>query len=395
MRSLFHSLLVVSLLLAGTAMPGAGLLGGTPSPIANGDINGDGRRNLTDAIALLGWLFLGDAPPVSEGCAAGAPDRPNGDLDGDGRRNLSDAIFLLSWLFLSGDEEPAAILCSGGPPAVRFAVLGCTGEGNAAQEQVAEAIRRKRAASGCDFVVLLGNNIYASGVDSVDDPQWQTKFEIPYRNLDLPFYAILGNHDYGGNGAGYEFGKGDIQVQYSARSTRWRMPDNFYRFTEGPAEFFALDTNLQMYGRDAEQRAKVPGWIAASTATWKIALGHHCYLSNGPHGNAGRYEGVPGIPGVSGVEVKSFFDDVICGRVDLHLSAHDLSLQWLEPTCQGTQLLVSGAGSKTTDLPGSNPSRFQLAREGFLYIAIEGKTLTAEFIDSLGEVRFTRSITKS
>ena len=54
---------------------------------------------------------------------------------------------------------------------------------------------------------LLGDNIYDSGVTSVTDPQWQTKFEIPYMGVNLPFYVVLGNHDYGGNGAGTEFDK--------------------------------------------------------------------------------------------------------------------------------------------------------------------------------------------
>ena len=49
---------------------------------------------------------------------------------------------------------------------------------------------------GFGFVVLLGDNFYEDGVASVDDPQWQTKFEDPYANIDLPFYAVLGNHDH-------------------------------------------------------------------------------------------------------------------------------------------------------------------------------------------------------
>ena len=32
-------------------------------------------------------------------------------------------------------------------------------------------------------------------------------------------------------------------------------------------------------------------WAGGSTGTWRIAYGHHPYLSNGPHGNAGMYEG--------------------------------------------------------------------------------------------------------
>jgi len=91
-----------------------------------------------------------------------------------------------------------------GPKVIRFAAMGDTGKGNTGQKDVASAIARKCAASGCDFVQLLGDNIYDSGVTSVTDPQWQTKFEQPYADIDLPFYAALGNHDNGGSLLGFE-----------------------------------------------------------------------------------------------------------------------------------------------------------------------------------------------
>jgi hypothetical protein len=277
---------------------------------------------------------------------------------------------------------------------VRFAALGDTGKNNAGQFAVAAALEAKCEADGCDFIQLLGNNIYDSGVESPTDEQWDTKFEIPYAGIHLPFFAVLGNHDYGGNGAGYEFGKGQHQIDRTPLSGKWRMPAAHYHRTVGPAEFFALDTNLQMYDMDADQRTAVAGWIAASTAPWRIAVGHHDYRSNGPHGNAGEYDGLPFLPIVNGAGVKSFLEDVVCGRVDVYLSAHDHTLQWLEPTCAGTQLLVSGTGAHATGLPGTNPTYFQSLELGFIYVVIAGNTLTAEFIDTTGAVLFSRSITK-
>jgi hypothetical protein len=93
--------------------------------------------------------------------------------------------------------------------------------------------------------------------------------------------------------------------------------------------------------------------------------------------------------------VKDFMDDIVCGRADVYLSAHDDSLQWLQPTCNGTELLVSGTGASSTSLEGVNPVHFQSLSLGFVYVVIEDSTLTAEFIDQNGTVLFTRSITKS
>jgi tartrate-resistant acid phosphatase type 5 len=279
---------------------------------------------------------------------------------------------------------------------VRFAAIGDVGHANDTQKAVAAAVKEKCAASGCDFVVLLGDNFYSNGVSGTDDAQWNDTFEAIYAGIDLPFYAVLGNHDYGGNGAGYEPQKADYQVAYTAVSPtqRWKMPAKHYHFIAGPAELFVLDTNEQMFGADGQQRTDVSGWLGGSTAPWRIALGHHPYLSNGPHGNAGTYEGIPFIPVVSGSGVKSFMEDVVCGKVDIYLSGHDHSRQWLKPTCNGSQLIVNGAGSGTTDLSSKNEVLFQEAVAGFLYVAAEPNTLSAEFIADDGAVEFTQTLTK-
>ncbi len=185
-------------------------------------------------------------------------------------------------------------------PVVRFVALGDTGTAGTGQHQVAAGIAKKCATSGCDFVVLLGDNFYESGVDGPDDPQFQTKFEQPYAAIELPFYAVLGNHDYGGAGAGNEFGKGRHQVEYAKRSAKWKMPAEYYRFREKHVEFFAMDTNMQMYGIDSQQETDMLKWLTDSTADWKVMLGHHPYLSNGKHGNAGEYDGVKFIPIANG-----------------------------------------------------------------------------------------------
>jgi len=281
-------------------------------------------------------------------------------------------------------------LCSRDTPIVRFVVVGDTGRGDSYQLAVAAGIETKCAADGCDFVQLLGDNIYPSGVVSVDDLQWQSKFEIPYLDIALPFYAVLGNHDYGGNGAGNELEKGAFEVAYSMVSPKWKMPAAHYHRRWRHVDMFGLDTNLQVLGLDADQRLAMAEWVAASSAQWRIAFGHHPYLSNGPHGNAGLYDGVPG----SGAGVKSFLDDILCGNVDVYFSGHDHSLQYLTPTCAGTELVVSGAGSQPTSLPGANATRFQSLGPGFSYVVADGGTLTIELLDADGTLQFSRTLVK-
>lgn len=277
--------------------------------------------------------------------------------------------------------------------AVRFVAMGDTGTGDQGQKTIAAAVAAKCKKDGCDFVQLLGDNLYETGASSVTDPIWAERFETPYAAIDLDFYAVLGNHDYGANGAGTDFPKGKNEVDYTATSKKWKMPSAYFHFTKGNVELFALDTNMALFSQAAAQKTDVTAWLAASTAEWKIALGHHPYKSNGPHGNAGSYDGLP-IGPVDGRAVKSFLEDTVCGKVDVYLSGHDHSQQWLNESCKGTELAVSGAGAKTTELKGTNPSLFQSLALGFLYIVIDGKKLTAEFVDGTGAVEFTHVITK-
>ena len=284
--------------------------------------------------------------------------------------------------------------------AVRLAALGDTGTGDAGQYQGAAALKTKCDRSGCAFAVLLGDNIYSSGVSSVTDAQFNTKFERPYAQIDRPFYAVLGNHDYGGGGAGTQFYKGQFQVDYSTVSAKWRMPAAYYRLAVGDVEFFGLDTNMQLYGQDQQQRADLAVWLQQSTASWKIALGHHPYRSNGSHGNAGAYNRQDGVP--DGALVKSFMDDIVCGSADLLLSGHDHNLQWLQPdgTCVGTELIVSGAGAvpkalRSPATEGYNATYFQAARLGFVYLVATTDQLTVQFVGENGQVVYVRTLTKA
>lgn len=90
----------------------------------------------------------------------------------------------------------------------------------------------------------------------------------------------------------------------------------------------------------------------------------------------------------------NIYNDGVDSIADIYLAGHDHSRQWLDVTCQGTELVISGAGSKTTNLPGDNAYLYQSSTLGFLYIAIEGQTLNAQFIDSHGNVDFSRQINK-
>ncbi len=292
---------------------------------------------------------------------------------------------------------------SGGPPSdgesgvVRFIALGDSGEGNEAQQLVANAAELVCEADGCDFALLLGDNFYDVGVTSVDDPQFITKFELIYQNLGIPFYVILGNHDYGT--LANDWPRGQYQIDYAAQNPNWIMPAFWYTFSSesGDTQFFAMDTQRMMWDHQTdEQWAWFDETMAASTASWKVAFGHHPYISNGSHGNAGNYEGIPAIDFISGGVVKEFVDTRVCGQIDVYFSGHDHNRQAFDPVC-GTYFIVSGAAAKVSDFEfrDDNPTAWgDDQAEGFVWVEITGQTFTARFYDYTGLLDYEQSFTR-
>src|SRR5262249_23738050 len=64
-----------------------------PVRFRRGDANGDGRIDISDAVGILTYLFLGGVEP---GCLSAL------DANGDGNLVLTDAVYLLLYLFGSG-----------------------------------------------------------------------------------------------------------------------------------------------------------------------------------------------------------------------------------------------------------------------------------------------------
>ena len=303
------------------------------------------------------------------------------------------------------------------PPteAVRFFVVGDTGTGEEQQYAVAAMMKDVCDAEGCDFAVLLGDNIYEDGVDGVDDEQWQTKFELPYAELDFPFFAVLGNHDYGGNilsvdipGAGNEWFKGPVEVEYAGVSDKWVMDDTHYTFTWGNVGFIMLDSNAILWDEDmfGDQRDWYPTALSeVGGADWVFVAMHHPLRSQGTHGNAGRYESIEvggeeialPVPILDGANVRSFMDEVVCGTVDIAFAGHDHNRQWLNEAdrCEGTELIVSGAGGKLTDFVetrGNDLFWGDDTQGGAMYVVVEGNTMTGRWYGEDGTMEYERTL---
>lgn len=287
---------------------------------------------------------------------------------------------------------------------VRFLALGDAGNGNEDARKVADAARRLcEARGGCDFALLLGDNVYPRGIEDADDPHFDAMLGDNLERIGVPAFAVLGNHDYGAprelpflGGVGLDPRRAEAQVERGRRGGRFMMPDRFWRIEQGPVEIVGLDTTplawadrpgvARLLGLDEQvvrMRRVMRRWDEEARLPWRIAIGHHPVRSNGPHGDAGRYGGPLGAI-APGHVLKRFLDERVLGRFDAYLAGHDHSLQDLGDE-QGTALFVSGAASSVTSLPGEGPALFGAAELGFLLVEADARRLTFFIVGVDGE----------
>jgi tartrate-resistant acid phosphatase type 5 len=270
-------------------------------------------------------------------------------------------------------------------------VVGDTGKDNEGQRIVADAMTQHCQMSQCDLGILTGDNIYEEGMESTNDPILDQVFKKYYSQLQIPFYIALGNHDYGR--ISNDWKRGGYQLEYSKRNPQYHLPNYYYYEVLQDAVLVFLDTSRLMWGKDIEDQEKmVAEAYAKSDGKWFIVVGHHPYLSNGNHGNAGNYERLPFPPFVSGSHVKKFIEKNVCGKAQLYVSGHDHNLQLIDGMIKNckTQFAVSGAGASTEDLTSRNASTFQAQQLGYLALTVNLTTMRLEFLDSNNNTLFIR-----
>lgn len=274
---------------------------------------------------------------------------------------------------------------------LHFVALGDTGSGGPDQKKVAEAIAKyaetNKGSNAVDFVLLLGDNFYSDGVKTVDDPQWQDKFEKMYdaKRLPMPFYVVLGNHDWRNDAP-------DAELEYSKvhPDSRWKMDGHFFKrqFPSKPdntntaplVDFFFIDTeawntkspHISAYP-DKHLGDKQMAWLEnelkASRAKWKIAVAHHPLYSNGEHGHDAQV-----------LELRKRLEPLFKRYgVNAFITGHDHDLERIEVPGHPTLFLISGAGSKLRKQTYDEWKPFYASQLGFLAVELDEKEMRGEF----------------
>jgi tartrate-resistant acid phosphatase type 5 len=287
-----------------------------------------------------------------------------------------------------------------GGPSLTFLAVGDWGrEGTSHQREVAVRMGESATEVGARFVISVGDNFYEDGVTGIDDPAWQNSFEKVYDapSLQVPWRVILGNHDYRGNV--------QAQLDYSAKSNRWKLPARWYSYAERApdgslAEFFVVDTSpmMSMYYVDGaktvkvgDQKRNIPvqlAWLdkalAESRADWKIVIGHHPVYS-GKVSTETRADDPDKLTRLAGgsPDLIALLDPILQRRrVPLYLNGHDHNLAHV--LHGATHFVCTGAGSKLADHCDLGGSDFCALRSGFIACAVNRDRLRVAYRDYAG-----------
>ena len=297
--------------------------------------------------------------------------------DSAGVRRLADEEE--RWILLRGGKMLPAFLRRVPPvfkakpdsaSRVRVLAFGDFGTGDTTQLNAAAAMRAYHRTSPFDFAITLGDNFYPVGMLATDDPRWQSQFEALYTPLGIPFYATLGNHDWGHPDSPA------AEILYSGVSKSWRMPAPYYSFIAGPVQFFAIDTQEM----SAAQLAWLDRAIAESKATWKVVYGHHQVYSATRLDNPRLIRDL--VP-------------LLNHRVDVYLCGHDHNLQAIKPV-NGVHYFVAGAGGAGTYRTDSTYTRSlgRFEAYGFAVLEATRTTLTVRLVDQGRKELYTATLRK-
>ena len=273
-----------------------------------------------------------------------------------------------------------------------FLIFGDWGRGGQFhQSDVAAQMGLAAAARHCRFIVSVGDNFYDKGVQSDTDPQWKSSFESVYTagSLRVPWYVILGNHDYKG--------RPQAQLDYAKSHPGWKMPARYFSAVEQitekeKVEFFFIDTSpfVEEYQHKEGMRDEIVSqdtkaqvaWLdralGDSKAAWKIVIGHHPIFSGGSeHGD--QPELIRDInPLLEKHEVAAYFN------------GHDHDLQHI---VRGSlEYFNTGAGSKVREPGPTEGSRFYRGTPGFMAVKLTSETMHVDVIDYTGALLYQTEV---
>eukprot|EP01036_Dinobryon_divergens_P039010 gene39010-51306_t len=260
-----------------------------------------------------------------------------------------------------------------------------------------------------DFLIALGDNFYNSGVTSISDSLWTLFYNNVYNydSLQIPWYAIFGNHDYGSNKG---TGSTQAQIDYGTYKldNRWNAGHCYMQSYTVPNSDATMDmvyidstliapeetymtstasgisSSTQSYRKNAQLQC-LEHYLSNSTAQYLIVAGHYPIFSTGKNS-----------PGDMTSMVEAVYPLLEKYNVDMYLCGHDHRLEHLSyKTASGGTMdfIVSGAAGKpdnqlSNGITSDATSMFAAATGGFAFAEVSDTGISVNMVNSAGAVLY-------
>ena len=265
------------------------------------------------------------------------------------------------------------------------------------QKTVAELMGWMVDVADPEFVAAIGDVHHFEGVASVDDPLWMTNYELIYSHPDLmlDWYPVLGNHEYRGNT--------QAVLDYGKVSRRWVMPGRYYAVEKEVEDgnekilYVFIDTAplIDKYRRDTEDYpdagkqsiAAELEWLeatlAASTAKWKVVMGHHPIYADTDKNESERTD--------LQRRVQPLLDKY---GVDAYICGHIHNFQHIQAKGSRVQYFVNTSGSLSRDVKPIEGTQFCSGDEGFMILSTADNLMRFFLVNYKGEIIYQYDIKK-
>ena len=259
------------------------------------------------------------------------------------------------------------------------------------QKPIAELMGQMAENVDIEAVVAAGDVHHFEGVRSVNDPLWMTNYELVYSHPELmiPWYPILGNHEYRGNT--------QAVLDYSQVSARWEMPARYYtKVLENDditVRLVMIDTAplLDKYRKDTEkypdackqdmdkQLAWLDSVLTSAKEDWVLVVGHHPIYADTDKNDSER------------LDMEKRVDSILRkhNNVNMYLCGHIHNFQHVRVPGSNIDYITNTSGSLSRKVNPIEGTVFCSPEPGFSIVSADKKTLELRMIDKQGNVLHT------
>lgn len=264
------------------------------------------------------------------------------------------------------------------------------------QKPIAELMGQMAETVDIECVVAAGDVHHFEGVRSVNDPLWMTNYELIYSHPELmiPWYPILGNHEYRGNS--------QAVLDYGKVSARWDIEDRYYTKVieddDVTVRLVMVDTApmIDKYREDTEkypdackqdlnkQLAWIDSVLTNAKEDWVLVIGHHPIYAETSKSNSER------------VDLQKRLDSILRkhNNVAMYLCGHIHNFQHISVKGSNIDYVVNSSGSLSRGVKPIEGTKFCSGEEGFSLITADKKEIDLHMINKEGKVIYTVKRTK-